>query len=534
VGSSELAAQQSIDSANFYRQKIINPKTSDDLYAAFTYYENLIVKNVAENDTLSAITNIRYFASVQFDLGFLYEAEASAVEAFLLVKALPINPITNEIKKGINNQLGIVYRALDNSEKAIDYYKKALHFSANASDSLTLRNNLGNVYRDMGEFVLAEQELELVYEERLKLDDKFELARALDNLSFVQGKLNTPTALKNAQTAIDIRLELEDTKGLFSSYRHLTYYYLDRNERVQAGMYAERCYDIAKSLQSASFLEEALSLFISLDTEPKVRAYKRITDSISNAKQLKQNKYAAMKYDLSEEKEKTEATKLLNEAQKRKTLVAQAIGLIVLLSGIFFFFILRMNHRKEKIKQIYKTETRISQKLHDEVANDMYQVMTKLQSKADTNEDILDDLESIYSKTRDISKESAAIDVHERFDELLNDLLLGYKNDAVNIITQNISKIDWNKVSEIKKITLYRVLQELMTNMKKHSSAAIVVVIFSQKSNQLMIDYKDNGIGGDLKKNEGLLNMENRMESINGHISFESMKDKGFKATITI
>jgi signal transduction histidine kinase len=534
VGSSELAAQQSIDSANFYSQKIINPKTSDDLYAAFTYYENLIVKNVAENDTLSAITNIRYFASVQFDLGFLYEAEASAVEAFLLVKALPINPITNEIKKGLNNQLGIVYRALDNTEKAIDYYKKALHFSANASDSLTLRNNLGNVYRDMGEFVLAEQELELVYEERLKLDDKFELARALDNLSFVQGKLNTPTALKNAQTALDIRLELEDTKGLFSSYRHLTYYYLDRNERVQAGMYAERCYDIAKSLQSASFLVEALSLFISLETEPKVRAYKRITDSISNAKQLKQNKYAAMKYDLSEEKEKTEATKLLNEAQKRKTLIYQGLGIFVLLSGIFLYFLSRANYKKEQIKQIYKTETRISQKLHDEVANDMYQVMTKLQSKADTNGDILDDLESIYSKTRDISKESAAIDVHERFDELLNDLLLGYKNDAVNIITQNISKIDWNKLSEIKKITLYRVLQELMTNMKKHSSAAIVVVIFSQNSNQLMIDYKDNGIGGDLKKNEGLLNMENRMESINGHISFESMKDKGFKATITI
>ena len=529
-----VSAQQPIDSANYYRQKIINPASENDLRSAYTYYENRIKKNLVANDTMAAIRNLRYFTSAQSDLGLLYEAEVSAVKAFSLVKELPINPITNEIKLGLNNRLGIIYRKLENSEKAIAYYKRALNFAASSGDSLTLRNNLANVYQDNGELVLAEQELEIVYERRLLIDDKKLLALALDNLSFAQGKLNAPIALKNAQAAVDIRLEIKDTKGLFSSYRHLTYYYLDRNEKTQAREYAEKCYDIAKSLKSSSFLVEALSFYVALDDEPKVKAYKRITDSISKAKQLKQNKYAAMKYDLSEEKEKTQATKLLNEAQKQKTLFYQAIGVIVLLTAVFFFFILRMNHRREKIKQIYKTETRISKKIHDEVANDVYHVMSKLQNENSDQEKVLDDLEDIYNRTRDISKELSIIDLDENFEVTLSDLLLSYQNSDTTIITKNIAKVDWDAVSEIKKTTLYRVLQELMTNMKKHSHATLVAVVFSETNSKLKIDYTDNGQGCDLKKQNGLRNTENRIETIKGTISFESQKDNGFKATIII
>ena len=73
-----------------------------------------------------------------------------------------------------------------------------------------------------------------------------------------------------------------------------------------------------------------------------------------------------------------------------------------------------------------------------------------------------------------------------------------------------------------------------MTNMKKHSKAGLAVVMFTKKGSKLQIDYTDNGIGCDLKKKTGLLNTENRMESNAGHIRFESKKNEGFKAIITI
>jgi signal transduction histidine kinase len=73
-----------------------------------------------------------------------------------------------------------------------------------------------------------------------------------------------------------------------------------------------------------------------------------------------------------------------------------------------------------------------------------------------------------------------------------------------------------------------------MTNMKKHSSSTLVAVVFSNNKNKLKIEYTDNGQGCDLKKQNGLLNTENRIETIKGIIRFESEKNNGFKATIII
>ena len=86
----------------------------------------------------------------------------------------------------------------------------------------------------------------------------------------------------------------------------------------------------------------------------------------------------------------------------------------------------------------------------------------------------------------------------------------------------------------LKKMTIYRVLQELMTNMKKHSKASIAVLSFQTINQKLTITYKDNGVGCDLKKQNGLLNTENRIKTINGTITFESQPKNGFHVKITI
>ena len=172
--------------------------------------------------------------------------------------------------------------------------------------------------------------------------------------------------------------------------------------------------------------------------------------------------------------------------------------------------------------------------MHDEVANEVYHVMTKLQIEESQNEEILDDLENIYSKTRDISKESSLIDFDQNFNELLNDLLISYKTDQVQVITRNLLNIDWKTKAEYKKTTLYRVLQELMTNMRKHSKASLVVLTFEEDNNKVNINYSDNGMGCDLKKQVGLQNAENRIQTSGGSIIFETEINKGFKAKITI
>ena len=70
--------------------------------------------------------------------------------------------------------------------------------------------------------------------------------------------------------------------------------------------------------------------------------------------------------------------------------------------------------------------------------------------------------------------------------------------------------------------------------MRKHSEATLVVLTASQSGNKILIKYTDNGVGSDVKKNNGLQNAENRMKVIRGTITFESQINKGFSAIISV
>lgn len=83
---------------------------------------------------------------------------------------------------------------------------------------------------------------------------------------------------------------------------------------------------------------------------------------------------------------------------------------------------------------------------------------------------------------------------------------------------------------------MYRVLQELMVNMKKHSQCTIASITFTTSNKQLQINYSDNGIGTDnlINLKNGLQNAENRILSINGTLTFDTALNKGFKVKIQI
>ena len=71
--------------------------------------------------------------------------------------------------------------------------------------------------------------------------------------------------------------------------------------------------------------------------------------------------------------------------------------------------------------------------------------------------------------------------------------------------------------------------------MKKHTQASIVVLVFEKEKRKLNISVNDNGVGAStLKRSNGLQNTENRIQSINGTIIFETEPNKGFKTKITI
>ena len=529
-----LQAQLPRDTIYKYYYSIVNPGSEVTISEGIKFYTRKKEIDLDCQDTLGAMHDLRLIAIGEYNLGNINDSEIAVVEALTLIDNYSKKDTLVEGRKALYNQLGNIYRDTKNYNKAIQSYNLSLRFSKKLMDSITLINNKANIYKDLGKYQKAIEQFNFAYQKIGKDTNSLRSAMILDNLGYVQSKLGNPDALINLKKAQSIRENVNNLEGIYSSNKHLALYYFERNDKIKATEYAYKAYEIANTLNSITFLQDALSLFVIMNEDPKIVQFKHITDSIASARQLAENKNAFVKYNVANEKKKTAEALLKSEKEKNQKLIFITFGIIIFLTSIFLYFTQRIKHKKEKIIQVHNTESRISKKVHDEVANDVYHLMAKIQGNTNDNEALLDDLEKIYNKTRDISKENSAIEFDKDFSGQLNDLLLNYQNEKISIATRNLSKIDWNHISEIKKTTIYRVLQELMTNMKKHSNAAAVVLSFQQNNKKITIEYSDNGNGCELKNKNGLQNAENRIHALNGTITFDSTPNKGFKAKITI
>ena len=93
-----------------------------------------------------------------------------------------------------------------------------------------------------------------------------------------------------------------------------------------------------------------------------------------------------------------------------------------------------------------------------------------------------------------------------------------------------------NEVSTPLKVVLYRLTQEAMNNIAKHSQADLVRLSLRKKENKIEWVIIDNGMGFDLeeilspegsKRGLGLTSMRERTELSGGTFTIESTKGKG-------
>ncbi|MDN3725414.1 ATP-binding protein [Aequorivita sp. SDUM287046] len=529
-----LKAQINRDTINKYYNSIVYPSDETTISKGISFYTRKKEKDQDSRDTLSTINDLRLIALGQFNIGNIYDSESSVAEAISLIDHYSKKDTLIEGRKGLYNQLGNIYRETKKYDKALEAYNLSLSFSTKLSDSITLINNKANIYKDWGRFQKASEQFNFAFQKMGNDTNSLRSAMILDNLGFVQSKLKNPNAILNLKKAQTIRENFKNVEGAYSSNKHLSLYYLDRNDTIKAMKYAKKAYEIANSLNSITFLQDALSLYVIMNEDQKIVEFKYITDSIANAKQLAENKNAFIKYNVEKERKNTMAAQLLQEKEKAQKRLFMILGISIFILAALIILLLKARHKKEKIIQVHKTEARISKKVHDDVANDIYQLMAKMQGKYKEEEAMLDDLENIYNKTRDISKENSAIEIGADFSEQLNDLLLTYQSDTTAISTRNLATLDWEIIPKIKKETVYKVLRELMTNMKKYSNASAVLLTFHQSGKNITIEYTDNGQGCTLKNKNGLQNAENRIQAIKGTITFESEPGNGFRSKIII
>jgi len=507
------------------------------------YYYNLSEDVFSRlNDSLQVGKVLLNMAIIQSDYGDYFGSDETAVKALKFLKS----PKDDKHIASTYNCLAISSKKQRDYKEALYWYNHALNTTDSKINKLRYSNNIANVYTKQNNYQRAISSYYSILKDSLVQMNLKTKARVIDNLTFARWLMTGSHNLESSFIeALNIRTKENDSYGLVASNSHLSEYF-EKLDKKKSIYYAGRAYEISTHVNSIDDRLGALNKLLRLETDPnKIKKYSELyihlNDSINDLRESDKNRFAKVKYDT--EKNRTENFNLkikdvenqikLEKASRQKTIYSFG-GLLFLLSSIFVYFQIKTKHKKEKLQQVYTTETRISKKVHDEVANEIYHAMTKLQDDSNTKEEILDDLENIYTKTREISNENSTIDFKEDFKSILNDLLLSYKDEKTNVITRNMNEINWNSVSDLKKTAIYRVLQELMTNMKKHSKASFAVLSFTKKKDGIIINYKDDGIGCTIKKKGGLQNAENRIQSINGIITFESQNKNGFKATIRI
>lgn len=533
-GIQNTFAQQSIDNEHYYKALALKPQSAKDLIVSEIHFNRNYDKAIKEGDTILAIRNLYYIASIAYKKGEYNESEQTAVKALRFLDArMPSSHIT-ATRKSFYNLLGLMYSEQKNKPKAIELYNNAFKMSESASDSAKIYNNLSIVYRKFDDIPNAEKEILKAYQLLPRISDTITHALILDNYGVIASQLHKANGIVLMMKALELRVSQKDSSTIYTSYSHLADYYDRMDDEETSKAYALKSLQLAEKLNSASYKNKALGLLVKLSDDSIARAYKELNDSIYTAEKENLNQYALLKYDHSEYKRAALESQLEKEKHESRTIYALLIVAFVVLASVFLYFVIRSRHKKEKLQQVFHTESRISKEIHDEIASDVFQVMTRLEHKEMKHKVLKNELHNLYLKTRDISKKHSVLNDDYPFIEYLEELLESYNDAQTNVIIKGLSEIVWDAIPQLKQLTLYRVLQELLINMKKHSEASIVVIMFTKDQNGFQVNYSDNGVGTTLKKRNGLQNTENRIQSINGTITFVTHPDKGFKANITI
>lgn len=196
--------------------------------------------------------------------------------------------------------------------------------------------------------------------------------------------------------------------------------------------------------------------------------------------------------------------------------------------------------QKDQIRHIItaqeKERGRIAKELHDGVVQEIGSVILGIRHGQE-KEDLLNTLESSSRDLRSLS--------HRMMPKTLHELGLVAASRQMLISALKYIEIEHTfesfnfdrRPSEIIEITLYRILQELVNNLIKHSKANTVAVQFFMIDDWIMLVCSDDGVGMHMEtahEGMGLRNINSRLEMVAGTVTIEPNEPRGTTFTIRV
>ena len=441
--------------------------------------------------------------------------------------------------------LGLVYKRQNELDKALESYRKALDAAERTSydygKSLAFAN-IGNVYNNLGQY---EKGLEY-HQKALDIDEKMDnpgaMARNYVNIgdSYRQmGKyVEAIDYMKRGIEGFEDKGKIED---IIQAYRTISTTYREMGDYEQSLMYTEKFNALEDSIRSSEVQEKMLELQAKYEGEKKENEILRL------------------------QKEKAQKDLQITNQELMITnnrLIISGVASISILIMAFLGYWFHRNKRKlesqlawERIN--YQQELlratvlaqeeerkRIAKELHDGIGQQLTALKMRWQSICDELERIREQkhedftaitnlVDNTSEDVREISHRMMPRTLGEKgLVESVSDMLhalLGKTGIQVDFEFFNTDK----RYPEEIEVSAYRVIQELVTNVVKHSRASQVSVQIMENRKKLVIIVEDNGVGFDPEQKAngiGLLNLRSRVNALGGELHFEPSPRSGTTA----
>lgn len=502
-------------------------------------------------------------------------SEVACFEAISLLDPLYETKSVIEIKSYIYNNLGIVFKELDEFEQSIEYNKKALALKnrLNIKSSIDIsKNNLANTYKKNTKYNLALTYYREILENKNLVNERPEFyALVLGNYAHT---LYLSKNLKNLPTLYHKALKVSDSVSLngYNSIiinQHLAEYFHDKTRNLDsARFYAYKAKNISEKYYTDDLLKSLLLLSKIEDEHVAVQhlnEYIELSDSLQKNERAIRNKFARIRFETGQkEKENIQLTK------ERMWLFI--ISVVVVISSFLLYLVIAQRNSNVELKFVQKQQEtneeiynlmlsqnesieeardlekkRISQELHDGVLGRLFGTRLSLDSlNRNHTEDAINsrglyinELKAIEDEIRKVSHElntdfvsgSGFIDIIKT---LIETQTLAY---GLNYSLIHDESISWDDVNNKKKIHIYRIIQETLHNIYKHAKAENLDISLNLKIDVICLMIIDDGVGYDVEKAKsgiGLKNMKSRMNDINGIFKITSLKNKGTTVLVEV
>ncbi len=448
------------------------------------------------------IANLYYVLS-KFNYGLLHAKKALAI-ADVFYPA---------IKPDVLNTIGTIYNDLGDYANSIKYLNEALKININNNNKTEIASNLQNIantYVDWGKYDLAMLNYTKALSVKKEIGDKFKIAKteySIGKLAYKMGDYNKSIQYINS------------AKGQFDSVGNLS-------EREIIYLQLSKSYKGLNNIHKAySTLEKAYQL----NDSSNIVEIDKVTEELE------------IKYQ-SQQKE-NQILKLSNENIQKEAQLTQAkftsygiFGVLLLILGLGYILWFRQK-QKQKLALLKSTVTaseaeknRLGRELHDGIAGRILKIVYDTENN---QTELSNTLLEIYNQVRHLSHQLDGTPVHG---ELFFDRLLEVIPEDNEKQTFNLTLLPNNMIlQEPVGSSVYRIIQELITNNLKHAKANKTDIKIVLNDNRLVINYSDNGIGTDnFNKGNGFHNIEDRVTLLKGSVKINTHSTKGFQVEIII